>query len=396
MHLIWGIRMNEISADVIIVGAGLTGGVIARKLAEEKNKTVLIIDRRNHIAGNLYDYRDKKGIRVQKYGPHVLHTNEESVYQFITQYCTPIEYKTRCAVEIEGKYTPSPFNFDTIDQFYSYDKAEMLKNKLLKELHNAETATVVELLNSKDKAIREYAEFLFEKDYRPYTAKQWNLQPEEIDPAILQRVPVVLSYRNSYFSDKYEFMSEDGFTEMYKRLIKHENIHIQLGVEALQHISFDGNNNILKYDERVVPIVYTGAIDELFKYKYGVLPYRSLEFRFCSEKKEEFQTEAIVAYPMSDGYTRITEYTKMPVQDGNGWTSYVYEYPVSYDRNGKYGREAYYPVLTEESKQIYQKYMMYAREYDNLILCGRLAEFKYYNMDQVILRALEVAEKMEV
>ena len=379
--------------DYIIVGAGLAGGILARKLAENNKKRILIVERRDHIAGNTFDFEDEHGIKTQKYGPHVLHTNNDEVYEFITQFCEPMVYRTKCEAVIDGISTPSPFNFKTIDQFYSVEDANKLKEKLLTYYNNRQSVTVVEMLESTDDDIRGYANFLFEKDYKLYTAKQWNLSPEEIDPSVLKRVPIVLSYGDTYFYDKYEFMPKDGFVGMYQRIINYPGIEVHLGVDALDHITVDEEN--VKWDGECKNIIYTGAIDELFEYKYGVLPYRSLSFKFDSIKKDSFQNVAIVAYPQAEGYTRITEYTKMPFQSCNGWTNAVYEYPVTYDKKSELGNEPYYPVLTENSMELYEKYKMYAKNFDNLILCGRLADFKYYNMDQIILRTLRVYDEME-
>lgn len=382
--------------DYIIVGAGLAGGILARKLAEEHNKKILIVERRDHIAGNTYDFNDKHGVKVQKYGPHVLHTNNDEVYQYIIQFCDPIDYRTKCEAVIDGISTPSPFNFKTVDQFYSEEEATILKAKLLEYYDTKASITVVEMLGAKDDDIREFAKFLFEKDYKLYTAKQWNLQPEEIDPSVLKRVPIVLSYGDTYFYDKYEFMPKDGFVSLYENIISYPGIEISLGVDALEHISIDEDKCEVLYDGEIVNLVYTGAIDELFGYKFGVLPYRSLHFDFKFEKTDSFQNVAIVAYPQVKGFTRITEYTKMPFQDCNGWTNVVYEYSVKYDKNAEIGNEPYYPVLTEESQKIYELYKVHASNFRNLILCGRLADFKYYNMDQVILRTLELYKTMEV
>lgn len=381
--------------DYIIVGAGLAGGILARKLADQKNKKILIVERRNHIAGNTFDYNDDHDIKVQKYGPHVLHTNSDEVYEFITQFCEPVTYKTKCEAVIDGINTPSPFNFKTIDQFYSKQEAETLKAKLLRYYDHRSSVTVVEMLESIDDDIRHFAEFLFEKDYKLYTAKQWNLQPEEIDPSVLKRVPIVLSYGDTYFYDKYEFIPKEGFTAMYSNIVNHPNITIKLGVDALDHVAIDEYSHRVLYDGKTVKLVYTGAIDELFDYKFGVLPYRSLHFEFKSLHMQNFQNVAIVAYPQEDDYTRITEYSKMPLQECNGWTNATYEYPVSYNKNGQIGNEPYYPVLTKDSIKMYDSYKKFAQEFENLILCGRLAEFKYYNMDQVILRSLQLYETME-
>ena len=381
--------------DYVIVGAGLSGGVLARKLAEERNKKILIIERRSHIAGNMYDYNDVHGIRVQLYGPHVFHTEIEEIYQFLIRFCEPVPYKTRCEAVIDGISTPSPFNFKTIDQFYDKKTADRLKKTLSSYYFNQKEVTVLEMLESLEPSIKGYAQFLFEKDYKPYTAKQWNLNPSEIDPSVLGRVPIVLSYRDTYFNDEYEFIPKEGFEEFYRKLIGHPNIAVKLGVDAMEKLKIDEEQKIIYYEGEKVNLIYTGAIDELFHYKYGVLPYRSLKFEFQSFQRESFQNTAIVAYPQEKGYTRITEYTKMPKQTGLGWTSVAYEYPIAYDKKIEGGTEPYYPVLTCDSEEKYGKYRMYASKFRNLILCGRLAEFKYFNMDQCVLRALEIYNSME-
>lgn len=220
--------------------------------------------------------------------------------------------------------------------------------------------------------------------------------PEKLNEigGLMRTNPIVYSYGDTYFYDKYEFIPKDGFRALYEKIIDHPNITVRLGVDALERISFSENK--VTYDGENTHLIYTGAIDELFDYKFGVLPYRSLFFDFKCIKSDSFQNVAIVAYPQVKDYTRITEYTKMPIQDGCGWTNVAYEYPVPYDKKADVGNEPYYPVLTEQSHKIYTAYKDYAQKFDNLILCGRLAEFKYYNMDQVVLRALELYKDMEV
>lgn len=385
---------NVMQYDYVIVGAGLAGSILARKLAEEKNKRVLVVERREHIAGNAYDY-DFDGIKVQKYGPHVFHTNVDEAFKLFSEYCTSIPYRTCCEAVIDDISTPSPFNFKTIDQFYDLEAAAELKEHIKEYYGNAPYATVVDMLECKDAQIKKFANFLYEKDYKLYTAKQWNISPDLIDPSVLKRVPIVFSYRDTYFDDKYEVMPEDGFTSWFDNILNHENITVNLQFDALNHIVVDEDKRILLFDGNPVNVIYTGAIDELFGYKFGLLPYRSLNFEFKTYKKPSFQKVAIVAYPQVEGYTRITEYTKMPHQDKK-YTTVAYEYPVSYDKKEKIGNEPYYPVLTKDSQEMYEKYSRYARKFSNLILCGRLADFKYYNMDQVIMRTLDVYNKMEV
>lgn len=377
------------SYDIVIAGCGFTGAVIAFKSAME-GKRVLMVEKRNHIAGNMYDYIDETGICVQKYGPHSFHTNNEEVYEFITQIGDWYEYILRARVMIDGKYTPSPFNFKTIDQYYPISKAEALKQALVEYYNSAKKVTVVELLESDNELIREYANFLFEKDYRPYTAKQWGIAPEELDISILKRVPVRLDYTDGYFDDKYQLMPEGGFTSFFEKMLDNPLIDIRLNCDVLDLVEIDGNNIIFENELLNIPFVYTGPLDELFRYKYGKLPYRSLKFDMQIHNVDSYQETSGVAYPMAEGYTRITEYKKIPVQDIKGKTTIAVEYPVTYGTEE--GKEPYYPILTENSKEMYKRYCELASKVNRLYVCGRLGDFKYYNMDDAVLRALEVYE----
>lgn len=371
--------------DYLVVGAGLCGGVIARELAE-RGKKVTLWERRDHIGGNMYDYVDEHGFLVQKYGPHTFHTNEKKLYDYMCRFEQWQDYKLTCGAVWEGKYTPAPFNFTTIDTFYPAEKAELLKEKLKKAFSGRDTATVVEVLAHPDEDIRGYAEFLFRNDYAPYTAKQWGISPTEIDPSVLKRVPLRFSYDEGYFGDDYQVMPRHSFTHFFENLLHHPNITVQLGVDALERLRIRDGKLMLDGEVCCIPVVYTGALDELFDCEYGRLPYRSLRFEWRYTDESSVQEAPVVAYPQEPGFTRITEYKKLPPQEGRG-SSYALEYPLTYD--GTDSAEPYYPVLTEESQKQYAQYRDAAEKIPNLILCGRLADFKYYNMDQALERALE-------
>jgi len=374
--------------DCIIIGAGFCGSVVARKLAEY-GKRVLILERRNQIAGNMYDEIDSNGILVQRYGPHIFHTNSKEVFEFITKYDTWTKYIHKVAVDMDGTITPSPPNYETIDLLYKKEEACVLKAQLEKNYNGRKTVTILELLDSDNILIRQYAEILYEMNYRPYTVKQWGIPPEVINPSIFKRVPVRLDYTNAYFDDEFQCMPEKGYTHFFNKLLDHKNIEIRLNINALDILYADTEKKHLLFEGKPIsiPVVYTGAIDEMLEYRYDQLPYRSLRFDYETKNIDSFQDTSVVNYPKAEGYTRITEYKKLLPQNIQGITTIVYEYPLPADRID--GNEPYYPVLTDDSNVLYNRYLYDLRGIQNLFLCGRLADYKYYNMDNAVMQAFE-------
>jgi UDP-galactopyranose mutase len=381
--------------DVLVIGCGFCGSVIARRQAEKGKKT-LVLERRSHIAGNMFDEYDDNNILVNRYGPHTFHTNIAEVYAFITQYGEWDDYVLKCAADLDGILSPVPFNFETIDLLYEKADAAELKRHLRKRYSGRETVTIVELLECEDVLIKKYAEKLFELDYRPYTAKQWGIEPKDISPEVLRRVPVRLSYTNTYFNDEYQCLPKHGYTRFFENLLNHENIHLELNTDAFDFLKADVDGGQISFDGKRldIPIVYTGALDELLEYRYGHLPYRSLRFDYQTKNVDSFQDAAVTAYPKAIGYTRIAEYKKLPPQDVVGVTTVVYEYPLM--SNGEAGDEPYYPILTEENVSVYKKYQRDVQRIPNLILCGRLADYRYYDMDAAVKRAFEVENKINI
>ena len=379
--------MMSTSPDYIVIGAGLSGSVISRKLAED-GKRVLIIERRPNIGGNLYDEKWPNGVVVQRYGPHTFHTNDIRVAEFVQRFATFNDYRLKCMALLDETLTPSPFNFQTIDQFWSKEKAQELKEKLTSQYPSLK-ATVLELLQHEDPDIRSFASFLFEKDYSLYTSKQWGIGPDEVDPSVLRRVPVEFSYRDEYFRDAFQGVPEHGFTSFIESMLDHPNIEVRLNIDAKEHLRVVGDT--IYYDDlKGATIIYTGELDRLFDYCHGRLPYRSLRFEYETHQGS-YQPVAIVAYPSHEyAFTRITEYTKLPYQNTQE-TVIAKEYPLAYDGSS----EPYYPIPTSASEQQYTQYAEKAQKIKNLLLLGRLAEFKYLNMDQAISRALDLYERIK-
>lgn len=374
----------------IVVGCGLSGSVIARELAEAGFK-VTVIEKRNHIGGNMYDYVDEYGILVHKYGPHTFHTKKKDLFDYICKYGEWADFKLTCGAVINGKCTPTPFNFQTIDDFFAPDEADIIKNALKKEYRSRDFVTVLEALESKNDVVRNYANFLFENDYKPYSAKQWGLHPSKIDPSILKRVPIRLNYETGYFDDKYQVMPKISYSSFFCELLNHINIRVKLNCDALEKIRI--NRNKVYYDGKEVdfPLVFTGAIDELFNHTFGRLPYRGLRFVFTHESIDSKQNMPVVAYPQEPDFVRIIEFKKLPVQNVRGTT---YEKEFSIPCCSGTGEEPYYPLLTKESQEIYSKYRKLADNIQNLYVCGRLGDFKYYNMDQALEVALDLSKRI--
>jgi len=376
--------------DLIVVGCGFTGAVVARKLAEQ-NKKILIIDKRDHIAGNMYDYLNKHEILIQKYGIHTFHTNNEEVYKFVSKFAKWDKYKMTCVANIKNKYTDVPFNFRCIDLFYSKTEGNNLKIKLKKEFKNKTRVPVFDLISSNDKDIKQFGKFLFDNDYRPYTCKQWGRNPEDIDISILKRVQVALSYDNSYFEDKYQIMPKGGYTKLFKNIINHKNIDVKLKIDSKDVFKIVNNRIKIINCKKDIPVLYTGALDYLLDFKYGLLPYRTLVFKSKTYNKKRALKAPLVALPMHKIMTRMTEMKYITGIGPVTKTTIIYEYSHEYSKKYK---DPYYPVLSKESAKIYLKYLNDVRKISNLYIGGRLADFKYYNMDDTIANAFKLTNRI--
>ena len=382
---------------IIVVGSGFSGSILARKIAEELNWEVIILEKRSHIGGNMYDEYDEWGILVQIYGPHFLNTNNYAVIKFLQQYGELFPHNTKLLSFIDDKYVRLPFNFTTVQQLVGAEQAEPLLAKLRQEFYGRDRVPVLELVEHQDEDISAYGTLLFEKAYRTYTSKMWGIEPEQIDKYVLDRVPMAMGYDERYLNKDFQYLPVQGFTKLFEEMLNHPNIQVQLNVDALKHLRLDEQAGKVYYDGQPVEcLIYTGAIDELFGLKYGALPYRSLDIRYEYSDKASMLPSEIISYPQAAGYTRSTEYRKIMYDDSEVRGSVVAtEYPLQYDPNAEVGNTPYYPVLTEASRQVYQQYLTEVDKYENLFLCGRLAEFKYYNMDVCIEHALSYFENVK-
>lgn len=381
---------------VIVVGSGFSGSILARKIAEEMNLPITILEKRSHIGGNMYDEYDEHGILIQKYGPHFLNTNKYFVIEFLKQYSDLFPHNTKLLSFIDGKYVCLPFNFLTVQQLVGPKAAETLLAKLRELFQGRDRVPILELVDHTDQDISTYGTLLFEKAYRTYISKMWGLQPEEIDKYVLDRVPMAMSYDERYLNKDFQYLPQNGFTKLFEKMLQHPNIQVKLNTDALKLLKFDKDSGTVKCNgETVDCLIYTGPIDELFGCKYGRLPYRSLDIRYQYSETDNVLPSEIVSYPQVPGYTRSTEYRKIMFDDSNVKGSVIAtEYPLEYDPTAEKGNIPYYPVVTEKSNAQYRLYLQEAARYKGLFLCGRLAEFKYYNMDVCIEHALEYFENI--
>lgn len=378
--------------DCIIVGAGIAGATVARKLAEESNKKVLVLERRNHIGGNCYDKPDDHGILIHEYGPHIFHTGDEGVREFLSRFTKWYDFGHEVVAKVGDQLIPVPFNLNTLHMVYDKEKADRLEKKLIEEYGLDSRVPIMKLRESTDADVREIADYVYKNVFLYYTMKQWGQTPEEISPEVTGRVPVVISYDNRYFKDKYQSVPVDGFTPMFAAMLDHPNIEVRTGVDCSDVLDFKDGKIYFEKAEFTGDLVYTGALDELFDCKFGRLPYRSLNFQFEHLDQDSFQDHRVVNYTVSEDFTRITEFKFLTGQKDTDGTTIVREYPFAY--TGAEGEIPYYAILNAENEALYEKYRLLTEDFDKFHLLGRLAEYKYYNIDAMCRKAMELAEEI--
>jgi UDP-galactopyranose mutase len=377
--------------DYLIVGCGFAGSVIAERIANVLNKNVLIIEKRNHIGGNCYDYKDENGIIVHKYGPHLFHTDNKNVFEYLSKFTDWHFYEHRVLVYVDGKKIPIPFNLSTLYFIYPNSKAKKIEKKLISKYGRGKKISILEMMKENDKDLKEVAMFVYDKIFKNYTAKQWGLKVEDLTPEVTSRVPIYIERDNRYFQDLYQFVPLEGYTKIFENMLSNKKIKVILNEDFKELIKIDFNKKKIYFDNKEFKgkLIYTAMIDELFDFKYGSLPYRSLDLKFETVNKKYYQEAASINYPNDYDFTRITEFKHIHPVNVNK-TTILKEYPKSYDPKTDI---AYYPVFTPDNMKLYLKYREEADKFKNLLLVGRLAEYRYYDMDDVVKRALDVFEE---
>jgi UDP-galactopyranose mutase len=359
--------------DWLIVGAGFAGSVLAERIASQRGESVLLIDRRNHIGGNAYDCHDDAGILIHKYGPHIFHTNSEQIVDYLSHFTEWRPYEHRVLAKVDGKLLPIPINLDTINKLYNLD----LTSELLEQFFAERREPVEEIKTSEDVVVSTVGRELYEKFFRGYTRKQWGVDPSQLNKSVTARIPTRTNRDDRYFGDSFQAMPLLGYTRMFERMVKHPKIKIMLQTDYRE----------IKDAVAFNRLVFTGPVDEFFDWKYGKLPYRSLRFDHRTVDVEQFQPVAVVNYPQTEDFTRITEYKHLTGQKAPK-TSLTYEYPTDVG-------DPYYPVPRAENEALYKKYEALAQARDDVWFVGRLATYRYYNMDQVVGQALATFRRIQ-
>ncbi|MET3889139.1 UDP-galactopyranose mutase [Bosea sp. OAE506] len=359
--------------DWLIVGAGFAGSVLAERLATQRNEKVLVIDRRSHIGGNAFDYHDEAGLLVHRYGPHIFHTNAQQIVDYLSLFTQWRPYEHRVLAEVEGRRVPIPINRTTLNRLYDLDLDEAGAAAFLA----SRAEPVPQLRTSEDVVVSQVGRDLYEKFFRGYTRKQWGLDPSQLDKSVTARIPVRTNDDDRYFTDSFQCMPRHGYTRMFERMLGHPQIKVMLNTDWSEIA------DVIPFQR----LIFTGPIDSYFGYRFGQLPYRSLAFEHVTLDREWSQETGTVNFPQTQDYTRVTEFKHLTGQK-HPLTSLVYEHPRAEG-------EPYYPIPTEESQALYKRYEALARATQNVWFVGRLATYRYYNMDQVVGQALATFRRID-
>lgn len=352
----------------VVVGAGLAGLTVAERIANELDERVLVIEKRSHIGGNVYDSYNEEGILIHNYGPHIFHTNDGEVYRYLSRFTPWNDFWHRVLTYVDGNLIPMPITVETVNKLYNLNLSCDEVEAFLK----SRSEVIPEIKTSRDVALSKVGKDLYEKIFENYTRKQWGIDPAELDTSVISRIPIRLNRDTRYFNDRYQGMPKYGYTKLCEKMIADKNIKILLNTDYKEVI------DRIQYKK----LIYTGPADYFYNYKHGRLAYRSIDFVFETYHREEYQAAPVVNYPNDYDFTRITEFKKLTGQE-HRMTTILKEYPTAEG-------EPYYPFSTREYKEQFALYKKEMEKEKNVIFLGRLAEYRYYNMDAAVRRALDI------
>jgi len=374
-----------------VIGAGPAGCTAARVLAERGDaEDVVVLERRAHVAGNTYDEMDAAGVLVHRYGPHIFHTRDRAAYDFLSRFTGWYPLRHQVLASVRGKLLPVPFNLTSLRMAFPAPTAARMEQRLREVYGYGARVSILELRGRTEPELMELAEYVYENIFRFYTQKQWGAAPDALDPAAMARVPVLVSEENGYFQDPWQGMPADGYTALFTRMLDHPRIRVELEADACARFTPDGDTLLLDGAPCREPVIYTGALDELLGYRLGRLDYRTLDFSFETLPVDGFQPAGVVNYTVDQAYTRITEFKKLTGQKLDGVTTVAREYP----RACEAGDTPYYPIPNAEGAARYAAYRREADRLKTLTLLGRLAEYRYYNIDTIVSRALQTGQAL--
>lgn len=382
------VNMNDF--DAVVVGSGFAGSTVANKLASA-GKKVLVVEQRGHIGGNMYEtYIDDAYCRAHLYGPHIFHTDSVQVYDYLSQFTDWMEYYHKVKGRIDGKLVPIPFNFTSLETLFDQRQAKLIEERLLKTFPVVKKVFISQLLECPDPIVSEFGQYVYEKVFVHYTAKQWGVPIEQVDKSVINRVPVRLDYEDNYFGSAYQCMPKDGYNPLFDRMLGSANITVMTKCDFADIADFSDGKTVKIFGQTFTkPVIYSGAVDRLLQYRFGQLPYRTVDMIFENKDVEHYQECAVVNYPNEEKFTRITEFKYMTGEVKKN-TTILYEYPVAYTAQST----PYYPINNKENLELYAKYVQFLSKFGNIYLCGRLAEYKYYDMDKCVERALNLSQQL--
>jgi UDP-galactopyranose mutase len=380
------------SYQAIVIGAGLSGVVMAERMASQLGWKVLVLEQRDHIGGNCFDEHDEHGVLIHRYGPHLFHTDNKAVWDYLSQFTEWQPYEHRVLSRIDGQLVPIPFNLTSIERCFPADKAGAMIEVLRTRFGDGARVPILELRKEQDPLLGELADFIYQKAFVNYTSKQWGVPPEQISPEVTARVPVVVSRDDRYFTDAYQAVPKDGYAAMVSRMLVQPGIELQLGVAMDERVVLDWEEKRILLDGEPFsgPLIYTGMLDQLCP-QVGSLPYRSLRFEHRHLFQSQFQPATTVNYPNEEAFTRITEFKHLTGQAHPG-SSIVYEYPCAYEPAE--GLEPYYPFFTDTAQVRYAACCTQLACFEQLIPLGRLAEYRYFDMDDAVANTLLKFQEM--